>query len=86
MTNYLSKLSSPLDINLNTFLVIDRFKWETTNVDINILLGHVMNSDPDSYRDYLMSFMKTDLQKRNMGVVWKLSYQTLYEKLTGHKN
>lgn len=86
MTNYLSKLSSPLDINLNTFLVIDRFKWETTDVDINILLGHVMNSDPDSYRDYLMSFMKTDLQKRNMGVVWKLSYQTLYEKLTGHKN
>ena len=33
-----------------------------------------------------MSYMKTELQKRNMEVVWKLSYLVLNEKLTGNKN
>ena len=84
MRDYVSKLSGPFELDLNKFLVIDRFKWETTNVDLNTLYKYVKTVDPDSYRDYLMSFMKTDLQKRNMDVVWKLSYLVLYEKFTGH--
>ena len=84
MRKYLSTISSPSDLDLNKFLVIDRFKWETTDVDLNKLLDFVKNEDPDSYKEYLMSFMGTALRKRNMEVVWKASYITLHEKLTGH--
>jgi hypothetical protein len=84
MRKYLSTISSPSDLDLNKFLVIDRFKWETTDVDLAKLLDFVKNEDPDSYKEYLMSFMGTALRKRNMEVVWKASYITLHEKLTGH--
>ena len=67
-------------------MVIDRFKWEATDIDIQKLIEFARISDPDSYREYLMSYMKTELQKRNMEVVWKLSYLVLNEKLTGNKN
>ncbi len=86
MRKYLSTLKGPSNIDLNRFLVIDRFKWETTNVDLGRLLDFVKNEDPDSYRDYLMSFMGTALRKRNMEVVWKASYTVLHEKLTGNSN
>ena len=69
-----------LKLDLGKLLVIDRFKWETTGVSEKTLLGYVENGDPDSYRDYLMGFMKTDLQKRNMGLVWEASYKVLREK------
>jgi hypothetical protein len=84
MRKYLSTISSPSDLDLNKFLVIDRFKWETTDVDLAKLLDFVKNEDPDSYKEYLMSFMGTALRKRNMEVVWKASYITLHEKLAGH--
>ena len=69
-----------LKLDLGKLLVIDRFKWETTGVSEKTLLGYVENGDPDGYRDYLMGFMKTDLQKRNMGLVWEASYKVLREK------
>ena len=84
MKKYLDSLANPQGLDLNKFLVIDRFKWEATDIDIPRLLGYVKSQDPDSYRDYLMSYMKTDLQKRNMEVVWKNSYKVLDEKLTGN--
>ena len=84
MKSYISTLKTPGELDLNKFLVIDRFKWETTDIDINKLISFANNSDPDSYRDYLMGYMKTELQKRNMEVVWKSSYFVLNEKLTGN--
>ena len=86
MKNYLGTLKTPGELDLNKFLVIDRFKWEATDIDIQKLIEFARISDPDSYREYLMSYMKTELQKRNMEVVWKLSYLVLNEKLTGNKN
>lgn len=67
------------DLDLNEFLIIDRFKWEATNVDINSLLSFVENNDETGYRDYLLTFMKTDLQKRNLNLVWKASFIVLKE-------
>lgn len=84
MRKYLSTLSTPAEIDLNRFLVIDRFKWESTDIELKRLLQYVINGDPDSYRDYLMSFMGTALQKKNMELVWKASYSVLYEKFTGN--
>ena len=84
MKSYISSLKTPGELDLNKFLVIDRFKWETTDIDINRLITFAKNSDPDSYRDYLMEYMKTELQKKNMEVVWKSSYFVLNEKLTGN--
>lgn len=84
MKKYLDTLFTPAQIDLNKFLVIDRFKWETTDVSIGKLLEYVSKEDPDSYKEYLMSFMGTALRKRNMEVVWKMSYTVLHEKLTGN--
>ena len=86
MKSYLDSLKSPFDLDLNKYLVIDRFKWENTDIDLSTLFEFIKKSDPDSYRDYLMKYMGTTLQKKNMELVWKLSYTVLYEKFTGNTN
>lgn len=65
------------DLNLNEFLVIDRFKWEATSVCISTLLNFVENNDEVGYHDYLVGFMKTDLQKKNMELVCPASFKVL---------
>ena len=45
MRNYLSGISDLLDIDLNKFLVLDRFKWENTKIDIQTLLEYVQKYD-----------------------------------------
>lgn len=81
MRNYLSGLSSPGDLDLNKLLVIDRFKWENTKIDINILLSYVSSGDQSGYHNYLEGFLKTDLQKRNLNLVWEPSWIALYERI-----
>lgn len=86
MNNVLSKYSDiHKDLNLNEFLVIDRFKWEDTSVNVNTLLDFVEKNDATGYRDYLMSFMKTDLQKKNMTLVWAASFAVLKEAYDKNK-
>lgn len=85
MKTYLSTLSKIEDIDLNAFLVIDRFKWEETGIDIPMLLGYIVNNDPESYHDYLYGFMKTDLQKRNIELVWQASFKVLSELYANSK-
>ena len=80
MKNY---LSGNAVIDLNKFLVIDRFKWENTQVDINALLNFVREGKKEDYHDYLLSFMSTSLQKRNMELVWEASWIALYDKEQG---
>ncbi len=82
MRNYLNSLNNSSEINLDKFLVIDRFKWSTTNVDLGYLLKFVEDDNSDGYKEYLMSFMGTNLQKKNMELVWKASWITLKEKCT----
>ena len=86
MRSYIGTLRNILgDLDLNKFLVIDRFKWEDTGINYQQLLGYVERLDESGYHDYLLSFMSTDLQRRNMELVWKASYIVLretYEKLT----
>jgi hypothetical protein len=65
------------DIDLGKLLVIDRFDWTTTTVDIDRLLSYVEVGDKNSYCDYLLSYMKTGLQKRNMNLVWEASFEVL---------
>jgi hypothetical protein len=85
MKTYLGTLSKIEDIDLNAFLVIDRFKWEETGIDIPMLLGYIVNNDPKSYHDYLYGFMKTDLQKRNIELVWQASFKVLSELYANSK-
>lgn len=81
MRGVLGSCMKPEDLDLNKFLVIDRFKWETTGIDKLTLLGYVKNSQEQEYHDYLLGFMKTDLQKRNLELVWKASWIVLKERL-----
>ena len=80
MRSYVNTLSNICDLDLGLLLVIDRFKWEDSSVNILDLANMVENNDPASYHKYLLSFMKTDLQRRNLDLVWKASYIVLSEK------
>ena len=79
MRNYLSGISDLSDIDLNKFLVLDRFKWENTKIDIQTLLEYVQRYDETGYYEYLKSFLNTPLQIRNLDLVWKASYYVILE-------
>jgi hypothetical protein len=79
MKNYISTLSSLSDIDFNKFLVIDRFRWENTDLDTAKVLEFVAQNDEKNYHDYLDSYLTTELQKRNLEVVWKASWEVLRE-------
>lgn len=81
MRKYINSLIDvKTELDLNKFLVIDRFKWESTDVDINFLLGYVEKDDEVGYYNYLISFMNTPLRTSNMNLVWKASFITLRER------
>lgn len=78
MYNYLKSLNNiHQDLDLNKLLVIDRFKWETTNIDINKLLGFIEQNNGKDYYNYLISFMDTTLRKRNLDLVCEASFMAL---------
>ena len=81
MRSYLGSLRDiPGELNLNNFLVVDRFRWENTGLDVDALLELVKEDKKQEYHDYLASFLSTDLQKRNLELVWEASYIALSEK------
>lgn len=80
MISYLETLTNiPLQLDLNKLLVIDRFKWETTSISIINLLRYVELNDIDNYYKYLSSFLTTDLQKKNLNLVYYSSFKALRE-------
>lgn len=79
MKTYLGTLDNITDLDLNKFLVIDRYKWEDTDIDLLKLLRYVEVSDMQGYYDYLKSFLKTELQIRNLDLVWEASWFVLME-------
>lgn len=87
MEKYLSTLSDIRDLDLNRFLVIDRFKWETTGVDITTFVEFVMGNEEKKAKDYLEGFLTTPLQQRNFNLVWPSAWKVLresYEKSIGN--
>ena len=79
MIKYLKSLKSIIDLDLNKYLVIDRFRWENTEIDLGVLLGYVEKSNlPDFYK-YLDSFLNTKLQKQNLVLVYQAGYRALRE-------
>lgn len=86
MRNYINTLKTITELNLNKLLVIDRFKWEMTTINLENLLKLVEGNDTMGYYQYLKSFLKTDLQFRNLDLVWQASFKALresYEKSIG---
>ena len=77
MTAYLNKIGDVWKLDLNAFLVIDRFKWQETGAALDVIIDAVCKDDENGYYQYLSSFMKTELQQRNLNLVWKASYLTL---------
>lgn len=77
MKNYLGGLSDIRNLDLNAFLVIDRFKWQETGINVDVLVSTVLENRKDDYYGYLRSFMKTDLQVRNLDLVWEASWIAL---------
>ena len=77
MKSYITSLSDIMQLDLNKFLVIDRFDWKKTDIDITTLLSYIVSGDKEGYRKYLTSYMNTDLRKKNMDLVWEASYNVL---------
>lgn len=76
MTKYLERVGIG-GLDLNSFLVIDRFKWQETGINMDVLISTVLYDRKGDYYQYLSSFMKTELQRRNLDLVWEASYKTL---------
>lgn len=72
-----ASITEPL--NLDTFLVIDRFKWDNTTVNLDTIKGMVKSDKKQEYYEYLKSFLKSDLQKKNLDLVWEASWTVLKE-------
>lgn len=66
-------------LDLNTLLVIDRFKWENAHPDMSILQGYVNSGDEKGFIEYLEGFLKTDLQKRNLRLVVRTAWKALQD-------
>ena len=81
MEKVIKNTPTPLDLDLNKFLVIDRFRWENTDIDLNILFNYVKNNDLLSYHNYLSSFLKTSLQKKTLDLVYQASFKVLQKCL-----
>lgn len=85
MRKYIGTLSNISDIDLNRFLVIDRVKWDG-KVNLNELLKTIEENKPSEFYDHLLKPLTTDLQKRNLNLVWKSAFKILretYEIATG---
>ena len=84
MTDYILSLGDiHRDLDLNYLLVIDRFKWEDSGIDMNRLLSFIEVDDSEGYYKYLLSFLNTDLRKKNLDLVWKSSYMVLRKAYSG---
>lgn len=84
MRKYLRSLDNiSTDLDLNKLLVIDRFKWENTNISIQDLQRAVELNDENAYYRILKSYMGTELQERNLNLVWKASWIALREIYLG---
>lgn len=87
MLDYLKSVVNLENLDINTFLVIDGFKWENTDIDVRRLvklaedcINWTLEVDPgffNQYRDYLMSYMNTDARRRNLDLVVMSSWITL---------
>lgn len=84
MKTYLRTLGGDITkLDLNKFLVIDRFKWETTTIRLGELLKTVEDMDYEGYYKYLDSFLTTALQKRNLNLVAPSSFNCLRDRYEG---
>jgi hypothetical protein len=78
MEDYINNLTNIFnDLDLNKLLVIDRFDWNTKAVSMTTLLTYVEQDDLTNYKSYLESFLTTELQKRNLALVYKSSFSVL---------
>ena len=78
MKRYVDSLPSLEQLSLNKLLVIDRFNWDNTDISITRLLSFVQMGDVNSYYEYLSEYLTTTLQKRNLDLVWRLSFKVLW--------
>jgi NAD-dependent DNA ligase len=85
MRDYINSLDNINDLDLNKLLVIDRFDWGTTGIDIPKLLETVIKNSETDYYNILSSYMTTELRKRNLDLVWKASWITLRESYENTK-
>lgn len=81
MKNYLWSLNDISDINLNKLLIIDRVDLNS-NIRVEPLVSLIINGSPkETFKSEIENFLTTDLQKRNLELVYQPAYLALYEWL-----
>ena len=76
MNGYLKTLSNIKDIDWNKLLVLDRVKLDNS-ILTKTLLTFVIEDKPNNYYEFLKSQLSTDLQIKNLDLVWKASFKVL---------
>lgn len=80
MFAYLRTVNTVGDINLDTLLVIDRFKFPTDpEIPKNFVSLVLSGKEEESYK-YLESYLTTILQKRTLSLVWRSAFDSVYER------
>lgn len=57
--------------DLNAMLVIDRFDWATTGIDMGLLKVFILKKDKEAVMGYLSGFLTTELQKSILSNVFE---------------
>ena len=89
MRSYLLGCSNFGDIDLNKFLILDRFDWNK-KTNQQVVLGDLYNliisgGNIEDFISYLGSFLVSDLQRKNLNLVAKPAYKTLKEYIQNDK-
>lgn len=67
------------DLDLNALLVIDRYRWENSGISKQHLWDLVHENKETEFYEYLKGFLKSDLQKRTLDLVWKAAWIVMRE-------
>ena len=97
MSNYLGTLHDLINIDLDTLLVIDGYKWDSKTLvpillgiaeeeaDYRYSTGQVIQVRYNNYRDTLMAYMNTESRRRNLDLVVESSWETLVDQVGQRK-
>ena len=97
MAAYIGTLANLSDLDLDTFLVIDGYKWDSKalvpsllsmaeeEADYRYSTGTVIPVRYNNYRDTLMAWMNTEARRRNLDLVVESSWEVLVDQVGRRK-
>lgn len=80
MMAYLNTVSEPAEIDLDRFLVIDRFKFPKDPEISKTFVELAKSGKEKESWEHLRQYVTTDLQRRTLALVWRSAYETVRKR------